>query len=162
MEAVHVRNATRLKEVIEEHGWPGRRLVGEDAANAAWMILNHAIGDPAFQRSGLELVREAALRADVDPVQVATLDDRIRAFEGRPQLYGTQFDWAANGEMSPYRIEDREHIDERRATIGLGPLSEHIAVMREAVAASNDRAPADHEARRREFEAWAQRVGWRK
>ena len=30
MEAVHVRNATRLKQIIALHGWPGRSLVGED------------------------------------------------------------------------------------------------------------------------------------
>jgi hypothetical protein len=33
---VHDRNAVRLTEIIADHGWPGRSLVGEDGANAAW------------------------------------------------------------------------------------------------------------------------------
>ncbi|HEY6253146.1 MAG TPA: hypothetical protein VI685_24580, partial [Candidatus Angelobacter sp.] len=28
MEELHKRNAARLKEIISEHGWPGRSLVG--------------------------------------------------------------------------------------------------------------------------------------
>jgi hypothetical protein len=67
---------------------------------AAWQIVQHAIGDPEFQRRSLELVRGAARRGDADPLQVAMLDDRILFFEGRLQLYGTQFDWDANGQTS--------------------------------------------------------------
>lgn len=161
MEAVHERNATRLKEIIAAHGWPGRSLVGEEGAGAAWMILQHAIGEPEFQRRGLVLLRKAARRDEVDALQVAMLEDRVRVFEGRPQRYGTQYDWDANGEISPYPIEDPEQVDQLRATVGLGPLAERTASMREAIAASNERPPADYEARRRDFEAWAQQVGWR-
>ena len=30
MREVHQRNASRLKEIIAEHGWPGRTLAGTD------------------------------------------------------------------------------------------------------------------------------------
>jgi hypothetical protein len=42
-----------------------------------------------------------SFRGDAPALQAAMLEDRIRAFEGRPQRYGTQFDWDANGEPSP-------------------------------------------------------------
>lgn len=32
MEAVHRENAARLSQIIDEHGWPGPGLVGEDGA----------------------------------------------------------------------------------------------------------------------------------
>jgi hypothetical protein len=32
MKAVHDKNAARLTEIIEQHGWPGRGLVGEGGA----------------------------------------------------------------------------------------------------------------------------------
>ena len=57
MRAVHERNAARLKEIIAAHGWPGRSLVGPDGSHAAWRIVQHAIGDPPFQRQALELLR---------------------------------------------------------------------------------------------------------
>jgi hypothetical protein len=162
MKAVHIRNASRLKEIIETYGWPGRDIAGEEGSRAAWLILQHSIGDPEFQRRGLDLVRGAAGRGDADALEVAMLDDRIRVFEGRPQRYGTQFDWDAHGEMSPYPIEDIEHIDDRRREVGLEPLAERIASMRAAIANAFEGPPPDYAARQRQFEAWAREVGWRK
>src|SRR5437764_13999672 len=53
MAEVHRQNAARLAAVCKEHGWPGRSLVGEAGAAAAWTLLQHAIGEPALQRHGL-------------------------------------------------------------------------------------------------------------
>lgn len=53
MEAVHVQNAQDLQAIIDDVGWPGQRLVGEDGAKAAWFIAQHAIGLPTFQRNCL-------------------------------------------------------------------------------------------------------------
>src|SRR3954468_270010 len=93
MAEVHRRNAAGLIEVIEEHGWPGRSLVGEDGTEAACLVLHHAIGDPPLQRLGLQLLRQAAAVGEVAAAHAALLEDRICFFEGRPQRYGTQFDW---------------------------------------------------------------------
>jgi uncharacterized protein DUF6624 len=161
MEAVHRRNAVRLEQIIAAHGWPGRTLVGADGADAAWMILHHAIGNPTLQRRGLALVREAEARSDADPQEVAMLEDRVRFFEGRPQLYGTQFDWDETGVLTTGPIEDPAGIDERRRAAGFLPLAEQTARMREQMAASTEAPPADPRGRRREMEAWARSVGWR-
>src|SRR5437588_7863638 len=75
MKAVHDENAARLTEIIEEHGWPGRGLVGEAGSRAAWLVPQHAIGHPELQRRGLVLLREAASRGEVAPAEVAVLDD---------------------------------------------------------------------------------------
>lgn len=56
MEAVHRSNAARLTGIIERYGWPGKSLVGEDGAEAAWLIAQHAIGDPPFMRRCLLLL----------------------------------------------------------------------------------------------------------
>src|SRR5688500_12493537 len=48
MEAVHRHNAARLREIIGEYGWPGASLVGTDGAEAAWLIVQHAISEPEF------------------------------------------------------------------------------------------------------------------
>lgn len=49
MADVHQRNAQRLDAIIQQHGWPGKSLVGEEGADAAWLILQHAIGDRCFE-----------------------------------------------------------------------------------------------------------------
>ena len=40
MEAIHVQNAARLKAILSEHGWPMPALVGDDGAEAAWLMCN--------------------------------------------------------------------------------------------------------------------------
>jgi len=162
MEAVHKRNSARLAEIFNERGWPGLSLAGADGEDAAWLIVQHSISAPAFQRRGLELLKDASARGEAPPWQVAYLEDRIRALEGRPQLYGTQYDWDDKGEMSPHPpIEDAENVNERRRAVGLGTLEASLRGMRAGVAASTEKPPADLTKRRKEEADWARSVGWR-
>jgi hypothetical protein len=160
MAIVHRRNGDRLSEIVEAHGWPGRVLVGEDGADAAWLVLHHAIGDPALQRRCLPLLEEAAAFGDVPPWHPATLLDGIRFHEGRPQVYGTVFDWQ-DGVLAPWEIEEPEGVDERRALVGLPSLAEQTASVRQAAEAEGDLPPAAPAARREQAVAWARSVGWR-
>jgi hypothetical protein len=104
---------------------------------------------------------EAAAEGRIERWQPAFLEDRIRALEGRPQKYGTQFDWNDNGEMSPYpEIEDPSIVNELRASIGLCALEEEIAKKRAAIKRSGEPVPQDIHQRRKEMETWARSVGW--
>ncbi|MDQ4086800.1 MAG: hypothetical protein M3177_02110 [Pseudomonadota bacterium] len=159
MERVHRENAAALERILDEVGWPGVELAGEDGAEAAWLIAQHAIGSPAFQRRCLAALEAAAAANKVPAWQPAMLLDRIRVFEGRPQVYGTSFDWDEQGLMSPLPIEEARTVDERRAAVGLPPLAE--AIVRHREQAVGEPQPSHYKARRREMEAWARRVGWR-
>jgi hypothetical protein len=161
MQAVHDKNAARLTEIIGRFGWLGRGLVGEDGSQAAWLVLQHAIGHPDLQRCGLVLLREAVARGDVPAVEAAILEDRIRFFEGRPQRYGTQYDWTESGGLAPWVIEDEAGVDERRRSVGLGPLAEDVRRRRADLARSPEKPPGDHTGRQWRFEEWARSVGWR-
>jgi hypothetical protein len=157
MEAVHRKNSAKLIEIIQQYGWPGSSLVGEDGAEAAWLIAQHAIGEPPFQRRCLTLLEAAAEAGAVPAWQAAYLEDRIRVFEGRKQLYGTQMDTGPDGEPVPLPIEDADRVDERRSAVGLEPLAARLAKV--------ERVPPTeaHERARRQadYEAWLRRVGWR-
>ena len=161
MQAAHDANAARLAAILDAHGWPGEHRVGREAAKAAWLVVQHAIAQPALQRRALELLREAVRQGSAPALYAAMLEDRIRCLEGRPQLYGTQFDWDADGSMSPLPIELADEVDARRQAVGLGPLTHEIRARRAAVADSAERPPADWEERQREMDAWCRKVGWR-
>ena len=161
MEAVHDENAALLTRVFDDIGWPGRREYGDDGAGAAFLILQHAIGHPDLQRRGLTLLLDAIPEDQANPLDVAYLSDRISIFEGGAQTFGTQFDWDANGQLSPAAVRDPETLDERRASVGLPPMAETIAHMRADAAAEGDTAPADLAERRAAYDAWARKVGWR-
>lgn len=161
MESVHRRNAARLTGIIDRVGWPGRTMVGADGAHAAWILAQHAIGDPALQRRVLQILRKAAAQGEATVLEVAMLEDRIRVSEGKPQRYGTQYDWDEHGEMSPLPVDDPEHVDERRRAVGLSPLHECTLRRREWVRDSKERPPADWRARHLEMERWFRAAGWR-
>lgn len=161
MADVHRRNAQRLDAIIEQHGWPGKSLVGEEATDAAWLVLQHAIGNPALQRKCLPLLKESVKLGEIKAFQVACLEDRICVFEGRPQRYGTQFDWDVNGVMSAHPLQDPGRVDHFRESVGLGSLSEKTQEMRLRAAAEGNEQPRDFHERQKEKEAWARSVGWR-
>jgi hypothetical protein len=160
MAAVHKQNAERLDNIIDEYGWPGNSLVGSDGAEAAWLIVQHAIGSPAFQRKCLQILMEAVELGEVPADQVACLEDRIRVCEERPQRYGTQFDWDGSGSLNPHPIEDPERVDEYRAAVGLGPLDEKIREMRQRAADEGHEQPVDFEEYLKGRKEWARSVGW--
>lgn len=161
MEAVHLDNAALLERAFVALGWPGRKLLGDEGAAAAFLILQHAISRPDLQRRGLELMLHAIANREANALDAACLADRIAVFEGHPQTFGTQFDWDEYGQLSPAPVRDEVDLDERRASVGLPPIAESIAEMRANAAAEGHTAPSDHAQRRADFEAWARRVGWR-
>jgi hypothetical protein len=61
---------------------------------------------------------------------VALSIDHMLVRQGKPQLYGTQFH-EVDGRLVPEPIQDPEHVDERRAKVGLQPLAEYASLMNE-------------------------------
>jgi hypothetical protein len=157
MEAVHRKNAHRLREIIAEHGWPDTELVGADGTLAAWFIAQHAVGEPDFQRYALTLIQDKVQRGQVPPAQEAYLLDRVAMYEGRPQRYGTQSLPCPDGEYRRWRTEDPEHLNERRAAMGLPPVDDDPLETE-----PTPQARAEYETWLTGYEEWLQRSGWRK
>jgi len=123
MEDVHTRNAARLRELIAVYGWPGEDIAGKDGAEAAWLIAQHAIGEPDFQRETLGLLQACAMAKRVPLWHAAFLEDRIAMYEGRPQRYGTQWmDDPVDGRIRPWKLAEPHRVNQLRAEVGLGPL----------------------------------------
>jgi hypothetical protein len=123
MEEVHVRNAARLRELIEQHGWPAEHIAGKDGAEAAWFITQHAIGEPQFQRHALKLLLACAAERRTPKWHAAYLEDRIAMYEGRPQRFGTQWiDDSRDGRARPWKLADPDRVNQLRAEVGLDPL----------------------------------------
>ena len=161
MREVHRRNGDRLTAILDEVGtWPGHRLVGADGSKAAFLIAQHDIANPTLMRRCLALYSVAVEQGDADADGLAYLEDRILAFEGRSQRYGTQVGWDDEGVFGPWPpVAEPDLVDERRATLGLGPLAEAISVR---AAESVPRRPVDEVLdERRRGEEFARESGWR-
>jgi len=153
------RNAERLNAIIDTIGWPSREVVGGACWAAMW-VLHHAVGSPNVMRRGLGLLRAAERCGEVDPLDVALLEDRILTLEGKPQQYGTQVDWDDDGVLSPLPIADPADVDVRRRVVGLGPLADDVEQIRAEAQRYGENAPADRAAHKAAAEVWARSVGW--
>jgi len=160
MEALHNANAKELSQIIDEIGYPTIDKVGKEANEAAWLIIQHSIGQPEFMKKSAEMLKKAVQENKADPISLAYLADRIAVFEGKEQLYGTQFDWDINGEMSPNQIDDIEKVNLRRKTLGLNSLEEQTVIMKERVKKENQSPPDDFQERKREYNEWRKSAGW--
>jgi len=131
MAAIDARNIKRVQEIVG-HGWPGADRVGIDGAEAAWLLVQHA--PHAIQEELFPLVEAAYHDGALSGQSYALLLDRIRVGDGKPQVYGSQakgFDQWKGHEPTLEPIEDEEHVDQRRAEVGLGTLTEYREFLKE-------------------------------
>ena len=124
------RNTNRMREIVEQYGWPGKSIVALDGADAAWLLVQHADAGLEFQKECLELITQAAREGEASWQNVAYLTDRVLVAEGKKQLYGTQIDMSS-GEPVPFPIEDEGEVDQRRESVGLGPLEDYLRFFKE-------------------------------
>jgi hypothetical protein len=160
MQAVHDSNAKELNRIIAIIGFPTSEKVGEEASHAAWLIIQHSIGQPDFMKKCAALMEKEVENEQADQVNFAYLIDRIAVFEDKQQMFGTQFDWDENGEMSLGNIDEYDRVNERRKAIGLNSLDEQVKIMRKRIKTENQRPPKDFEEIKRTYDQWRKAVGW--
>lgn len=112
----------RLKEIVDEYGWPSKRLVGFDGAHAAFMLLMQS-NDTGFRAQALSLMQRLP-KGQVDGDDLAITTDRVALDQGKPQVYGTQVECDFRDGTIAIRngLVDEDNVDERRAELGLPPL----------------------------------------
>ncbi|MBK8885454.1 MAG: hypothetical protein IPN46_02465 [Saprospiraceae bacterium] len=125
------RNRERLKEIIDKYGFPTKKMVGKDAMNGVFFMIQHADGENAWQKSQLTNIKNAVKMGDLDSQSYAYLYDRIKINSGEKQLYGTQFANvdAVNNIVELDKTEDIDNLDKRRMEIGMMPIEMYKKLM---------------------------------
>lgn len=132
-----------LKSMIDKFGWPSYDMIGKEASDAAWLLAQHADAQPDLQQRILKLMKPLVEQSQADSKLFAMLTDRVLMNKNEPQIFGTQFIMDNNGILRPVPVEDFEHIDERRASVGLGTIKEYAAYMASLDGAKADSIPLD-------------------
>ncbi len=122
-------NGQKLLAIVDQYGWPGVSLVGEEGAKAAWLLIQHQDQNLDFQKRCLELLKKAVQLYEAAPRELAYLTDRVNMNEDKPQIYGTQWVYL-EGDLSLYPVEDIESLDARRAQVDMIPIAEYERLMR--------------------------------
>lgn len=160
MEALHLKNANHLDQIIATLGYPTIEKVGKEGNSAAWLIIQHAISLPALMKKCLSLLIKIDSTDKESLQQIAYLSDRIAVFENRPQQFGTQFDWDQDGQLSPQPYDDITLVNERRKKVGLNSLEEQTHLIRQRAQEENELPPENLVQRKFEIEEWKKKVGW--
>jgi hypothetical protein len=160
MEQLHNRNAEMLNVIIDAIGYPTIESVGDEASEAAWLIIQHSIARPAFMKKCATLLRIAVNEDKANIKNLAYLTDRIAVWEEKMQKYGTQFDWDENGELSAHRIDDLAMVNQRRKSIGLNTLEEQTIIIRRRAEMENQRPPENLKKRQSQIAEWRRKTGW--
>ncbi len=109
--------------ILEKYGWPTREMIGEWGSQPIFLVIQHA--DLAIQDKYLSVMREAVKKGDARASSLALLEDRVALGHGRRQIYGSQVSSDAKGDyLAP--LTDPDNVDERRASVGLGPLAGYL------------------------------------
>jgi len=119
----HADNEVELFVLIDKFGWPTASSVTEYAAAGAALIVNHASHE--VRAKYFPMLEQAFKRGEAQPLRYAKMCDRLLVEQGKEQRFGTQWQFVDTKRV-PYSIEKPEYVDQRRADIGLGPLSDYL------------------------------------
>lgn len=133
-------NRVAVANILDKDGWP--KGLSDKANKAIWFVIVHS--DIDFKEKYLPLIESKANEGIVDKTEYATLYDKMMKNKGLPQRYGTQVnmdilivgDVEESKTFSLWPVEDMEHLDSLRASVGLQPIDEYLEIVRESVGQS--------------------------
>ena len=120
------RITARFREIVDEHGWPGRSLVGRLGADAAWLLLQHADTEQEFRRTCIELLQEAVPEGEADPRHLGLIADRVESVENGHQVFGTDIIVKDGKAQLQWPLVEPDRVDALRQEIGLPPLEQDM------------------------------------
>ncbi|WP_336515981.1 DUF6624 domain-containing protein [Pollutibacter soli] len=125
---IHIQdsmNQVAVMKILDTEGWLGPREIGEDANSTLFLVIQHA--DLPIQEKYLPMMKTAVQNKKAKPSQLALLEDRVALRKGKKQLYGSQIGWdMIRNDYYVQPLEDPDHVDERRASMGLPPMAEYV------------------------------------
>jgi hypothetical protein len=129
LEKIDKPNTRRLEEIFNQSGFPTARTVGKDGVEAFMLLLQHA-PDETLRQKSLNPVKKAFKRKEITPSEFAGFVDRLLIRQGKPQIYGSNFDIRDN-KLVMSKVKDRKNLDRRRHKIGLPPIAAYAKTMKE-------------------------------
>jgi hypothetical protein len=118
-------NMMYVSHIIDTYGWLGPDDIGANANETLFMVVQHST--PEERKKYLPVMRDAVKAGKAKGSSLALLEDRVALYEGRPQLYGSQLSWnMITNEYYVQPLADPDHVDERRAALGLVPMATYI------------------------------------
>lgn len=126
IEEADQQNIEALVEMVPPEGWFLRSVYGEEAASAAFHIVQHS--EVEYWARFVPVLEPLVASGEVDGQSYGMMYDRWSLAEGRPQRYGSQMT-CRDGQWVVNTLEEPETVNDRRAAMGFPQtLEEYVAV----------------------------------
>ena len=119
-------NQIDVISIIEKCGFPLKEEVGKEGILAVFLVLQHS--RIKLMEKYLPLLQQSAIKGDMRFQDIALMEDRILIGKGMAQKYGSQVFF--NEQTGKYQLSNTielEYINQRRKTVGLGPIEDYLA-----------------------------------
>ena len=121
----HAINEKIVRDILDNFGWPEKRIIGERGNLTICNVLQHSSNDVRIKY--LPMMRKAVAEQQLHPRFLVRAEDRIATEEGKLQIYGGQMKYYPETKsFNVWPVHDPANINKRRAAIGLGPIEEHL------------------------------------
>ena len=118
-------NLFKVEKILDERGWLGTDVIGEQGNSTLFLVIQHSKLET--QVKYLPMMSEAVKSGNAKASRLALLKDRIALRQGNRQIYGSQIGRdKETGEYFVLPLIKPENVDQRRADVGLGSLSDYI------------------------------------
>lgn len=132
VDAIDSANLAWLRQLIFQKGFPTAAQVGNEGVHLAWILLQHADQDPKLQSELLPVLQQRFAAGELPMNDLARFTDRVLVASGKPQRYGTQFDWFSAEDFKLPEANRLAEIDAERSRLGLMPLADYVCTIRAA------------------------------
>lgn len=130
MGQVDSSNYHELKEIVEQFGFPGYDLVGQEGTGSFWLLIQHQDEHPDFQIFVLDLMEKEVKNENASKANFAYLTDRVKVNTQKEQVYGTQMELNEDEtSYQPKKCIDPQNLNQRRLKMRLPPIEEYIQIM---------------------------------
>jgi len=119
-------NLTIVTSVLDTYGWLGIKEVGQKAADAIFLTIQH--NDLEKQIKYLPLLQKAVEKGNANASDMAMLEDRMAVKRGLKQKYGSQLPpHPITGKSRVWPIDNPEKVDALRKKVDLPPMTEYVS-----------------------------------
>ncbi len=123
VEAIDRAHRPILERIHQEYGWPKISLVGKEATNEFWLLVQHQ--EVELQRAWLPELERAVAAHDASRSNYAYLYDRVMKESGKPQHWGTQAT-CHDGKALMDPVDDPAGLAGRRRELFMQPIDQYL------------------------------------
>lgn len=135
-------NQIYVRNLLTTTGWPARSQVGDTAAGAVFLVVQHS--SRALIAQQLPALRKLVRHGETWATDAAMMEDRVRMLSGKKQRYGTQTsNWVRkDGTRVMWPIQQPARVNHYRQQLGFPTTVEQDATDLGALYDPKERLPS--------------------